>query len=92
MRLTLRGRFAEYSEQSQGSHEIASYRRNDEFSIIFYIRIILGLFVLQNLALAETNTLQKKHKNSTDIGWVESRNPTEIDYYWLALNFTTELA
>ena len=37
-------------------------------------------------------TVEKKHKNSAQVGWVEGRNPTHIDDYWLAPNFTTELA
>ena len=42
-----------------------------------YLTIILGLFARQNLALAETNTLEKKHKNSAQVGWVSGRNPTD---------------
>ncbi len=55
-----------------------------------YLTIILGLFPLQNLALAETNTLEKKHKNSADVGWVESRNPTDINYYDLDPHLATD--
>ncbi len=59
--------------------------------LINYLTIILSLFTLQNFALAETNTLSS-NKKSTHVGWVEGRNPTHIDDYWLAPNFTTELA
>ncbi len=60
--------------------------------LLIYLTIILSLFALPNLALAETNPLEKKHKNSqldqvrlnahnkkwASVGWVESRNQTGV--------------